>query len=49
MLCHLMQSKLLIIGAQLEKDRFKGLEMGELTDRKIYFTGPLGFIWLPDF
>ena len=32
MLFHLMQSKLLSIGAELEKDRFKGLEMRELND-----------------
>ena len=31
-LCHLMQSKLLSIGAETEKDRFKGLETRELLN-----------------
>ena len=39
MLCHLMQNKLLSIDAELEKDRFKCIEMRELNDtEKIYFT-----------
>ena len=34
MLCRLMQNKLFIIGAELEKDRRKGIEMRELNDTK---------------
>ena len=41
MFFHLMQNKLLSTDAESEKDQFKGLEMRELNDRKIYFTGPL--------
>ena len=36
-----MQNNLLFIGAELEKYRCKGVEMRELHDRKIYFTGLL--------
>ena len=32
MLCLLMQNQLLSIDAELEEDRFKGLEMTELND-----------------
>ena len=32
LLCHLMQNQLLSIDAELEKDRFKCLEMRELND-----------------
>ena len=38
MLRHLMQNQLLIIDAELEKDRFKGL-------RHIYFIGPSHFFY----
>ena len=41
MLSHLMQNKLSSVGSELEKDRCKGVEMRELNDRKIHFTGPL--------
>ena len=37
-LCHLMQNKLMNIDAELEKDRFRGLEMRELNDTKIVIS-----------
>ena len=39
MLCFLIQNKLLSIDAELEKDKFKGLEMRQLNE--IYLTGSL--------
>ena len=42
MLCLLIKNKLLDMDAELEKDLFKGLEMGDLNDaEKVYFTGLL--------
>ena len=41
MLSHLMQSKLLSIGAESEKDRFKGLEMRKLNDTKKFTSQAL--------
>ena len=43
-LCHLMQSKLLSIGAELRKDSFKGLEMSELNDTE-NFTSQILYVY----
>ena len=41
MLCRLMQNKPSSIGAELERDQCKGVEMRELNDtKKIYLTCP---------
>ena len=42
MLRQLMQNKLSDIVAELEKDWYKGVEMREPNDTKIYLTGPFG-------
>ena len=39
---HLTQNKLSGVGAELEEDRWNGVEMRELNDKKNYFTGPFG-------
>ena len=41
-----MQNMLSSVGAELEKDRCKGVEMRELKDtEKDHFTGPLPSLW----